>query len=671
MIVNRFQAARRGGDEAGAYLILWALLLVALLTMVAIVIDLGQTRANKRVNQSVADMAAFAAGPNLAPDSGGATHVPQACKDALTYVKANAPGFPQGPGINMDLGCDSLPTCVVGSEPATSTTISHDFNEYTVKISYPVSAAEIQDTRFASNSGANDGSSSCERLKVTVIRRNDTLFAGVIGRTAPDSVASAVVRGFPTWDSTHVPALLLLERRDCAVLQTSGGSSGLEVLANGTTAGLIHADSVGELSGSYCNGTNTPNGYVIYGGTSGPSVKADDAGTTAGRIDLWAITAGNGVRAAYQVPTGVYNTPTGGQIASRIATDYRYNDNTSGNPNPHACSFTRSSVSNKPCITALETDASFFFGKSTGYYSSNPAWQVVNGGNCTPNSPLTINLTTAKPNLFVDCASASGWKPQGSGTITVNGASGTPGLLVTSGPITAANTVTINGMDSVYIAGSGNDSDNSSGLDVPGALCLNVGSAACSTAATAVCPSGTQPFFTALVIKTGQFTTSSSSGFHMCNTFMHAGVSAATPQQTVSPGNSPILCSNALPCPQSNNKNGLFHIHGNIEWTAPRSNPGPPTTTSPWEGLLFWSESGANGPTSNDDSLEGQSSIVANGVVFAPNAQVTFHGNGSNTQANAQFISSRLNLNGTSRLLLSPDPNDSVPIAYPNWILIR
>jgi len=57
---------RRADDERGAFIVLWALLITALLIMVAIVIDLGNARSVRRSDQSVADFSALAAGDNLA-----------------------------------------------------------------------------------------------------------------------------------------------------------------------------------------------------------------------------------------------------------------------------------------------------------------------------------------------------------------------------------------------------------------------------------------------------------------------------------------------------------------------------------------------------------------------------------------------------------------------------
>jgi uncharacterized membrane protein len=80
-----FGHARRAKSERGAVLVLTALLLASLLGVSAIVIDLGALRGNVRVNQSVADFAALAAGQGL-----GTNNSIAACQAAVNSVNSNA-----------------------------------------------------------------------------------------------------------------------------------------------------------------------------------------------------------------------------------------------------------------------------------------------------------------------------------------------------------------------------------------------------------------------------------------------------------------------------------------------------------------------------------------------------------------------------------------------------
>ena len=65
-LIRNWRAERDDNGERGAFLILFAFLLVGMLIMSAIVIDLGHVRAARRGDQSVGDFRALAAGPQLA-----------------------------------------------------------------------------------------------------------------------------------------------------------------------------------------------------------------------------------------------------------------------------------------------------------------------------------------------------------------------------------------------------------------------------------------------------------------------------------------------------------------------------------------------------------------------------------------------------------------------------
>ena len=73
-------------DERGAFLVLWALLIVAMLVMVGIVVDLGSYREERRDNRRAADAAAAAGAIDL-----GSTVVARvaACEKAWTYAWRN------------------------------------------------------------------------------------------------------------------------------------------------------------------------------------------------------------------------------------------------------------------------------------------------------------------------------------------------------------------------------------------------------------------------------------------------------------------------------------------------------------------------------------------------------------------------------------------------------
>src|SRR5438132_3158565 len=107
---NAVRGVRHCG-ERGAFLTLWALLLLSLFAFVALAVDLSNVESQKRGFQSIADLAAIAAGPTLSNnDSVGA------CLVAWQYVRANTADLPAGASIP----CSSLPlatSCVNGTFP--------------------------------------------------------------------------------------------------------------------------------------------------------------------------------------------------------------------------------------------------------------------------------------------------------------------------------------------------------------------------------------------------------------------------------------------------------------------------------------------------------------------------------------------------------------------------
>src|SRR3954454_4453255 len=80
--------ARARGDQ-GSIIVLFSLAMFVVLIVMGLVIDIGFQSVSARTNQSIADMAAFAAGPNL-----GQGDYVGACQAAINYLDANAADMP-------------------------------------------------------------------------------------------------------------------------------------------------------------------------------------------------------------------------------------------------------------------------------------------------------------------------------------------------------------------------------------------------------------------------------------------------------------------------------------------------------------------------------------------------------------------------------------------------
>jgi Flp pilus assembly protein TadG len=317
--MNRRTRSVHGERARGAVLVFFALLLVGMLAVGAMVIDLGALRARAGKNQSIADLAALAAGDKLSVgDYTGA------CRDAVTYLKANAPALAAlsadamcaQPGNDVSKTMCTTPAGVAQVRP--SQTVAN----YTVTIHFPVPDSELADSR--SGPGIDDGS-PCERMRVVVSSTEATYFGGVVGKESFTATRSAVVRG-GTDPRTRIPALWLLDPVGCTSLAVSGGS---RVSVGSTSpevvAGVVMIDS----DGSACSS----NQYTITSSGAGTRLAAlPSSGEPKGNISLHALRPGatscvapacdpadvSGGRLSPQ-PIGT------GDRATRAAVDWRYN----------------------------------------------------------------------------------------------------------------------------------------------------------------------------------------------------------------------------------------------------------------------------------------------------------------------------------------------------------
>ena len=263
--------------DRGAVLVIVGAALVGLMTIAAIVVDLGLARSARSQTQSIVDLSALAAGGELAADP--SPNIAAACADAVTYLRANANGAPSG----LTVDCTLLPaTCNTSTLPVTVTDAGTG-GDYQVSITYPVTDASIADSRVVHASGLRvaDGE-QCERMRVDVTRSFDSVFAGIIGRSNLTARASAVVHQTPAVKN-RPPNLWLLDPTGCDVLSVQGGST-VEV-GSATIGGLITIDS----DASTCTG----NSFTIDAGGTGTQIRAIPNSTDPpGQIHLHAMDLG-------------------------------------------------------------------------------------------------------------------------------------------------------------------------------------------------------------------------------------------------------------------------------------------------------------------------------------------------------------------------------------------
>jgi Flp pilus assembly protein TadG len=395
---------RRGSpDERGAFLVVWALMLVAVVVMVGFVVDLGSLRSAARRNQSVADLAALAAAKNLGTGNHAA-----ACQDAINYLNINAPNitainaanFCSQVGNNVSQTVCSPPNALAQARPTITS------GSYTVSVHFPVPDSELADARFT-GPGLNDGT-PCQRMRVIVTSGEPVFFGGVVGAHGLSATRSATVHA-GTGTQKKVPALWLLDPYGCVSLKASGGSRlSVGVTTPSTIPGIIAIDS----DGTDCNSNQTT---VSASGNNTVVQAVPASGTPAGELSLFALETGAATCSAPACDAGdvaagrlIPQPVSAGERATRAPVDWRYNCK-SGYPAFHGIAIANCGAATPPYIDNLKTTV----GASGNPSPTYQRWTTT-GHSCNPSG-----TTTVTGNWWVDC---SGGLSIGNGTtVTFSG----------------------------------------------------------------------------------------------------------------------------------------------------------------------------------------------------------------------------------------------------------
>jgi len=270
---------RRGGDESGFVLVFFALLMVSMMGVAAIVVDLGQQRASRRVAQEVADLSALGGGKSLTNGNVG-----QACADAITYLNANvkdlspkitASTFCTQPGNDVTATNCTVSGGTVQAKPTTTV------GRYTVTLLYPVLDSDIADSHY-SGAGKRDGT-ACQRMGVKFAVTDATYFGRIFGASTVQTSRTAVVK-MSNPRGSRIPALWLLDPYGCTDLSISGGAQ--LVLGDTTTSPPIAGVATIDSDGTGCSS----NQDTISSSGSGSYVDAVPlTGTNTGLISLYAL----------------------------------------------------------------------------------------------------------------------------------------------------------------------------------------------------------------------------------------------------------------------------------------------------------------------------------------------------------------------------------------------
>jgi hypothetical protein len=613
-VTTRF--VHRGAEgERGAFIILWAILLVALMTMVAIVIDLGDARSTRRSDQAIADFAALAAGDNILANPR------TACTDAWNYVVANATGLPSGassPCGSVPTSCDpTLTTTPPTNYPATNT------SPYTITFRFPVSDTDIANTRYTS---AKDGA-PCQRFRVSVARTRASFFAGVVGEFQRTTSASAVMLALPGGGG-QIPSLWLIDPQGCTTLDASGGAVvNVGKSTSPVVAGLITVDSDGQGSG--CSSTK----QTMDASGSGTRIAAiPSSGTPSGEIDLFSMPIGSSSCQQSQCDQGdvssgrVSPQPQHGDRATRAPVDYAFNCKAGGvavsgypigvalappistaspaspypNFHPNLPSFPGVPIPNcsvasvvPPYIDTLTSWPTKGIGSTAGIAPLNGTWTRWSTlYSCTPSGTTNVS----NQNVWIDCG-ASGLKLGTGNTVNI-----TNGNVVVDGGITLTGSGTFN---------------MSSNLAPTTAACIGTRNADDSGWTTAPALDGTCLNYVdsnqaLMYIRSGDLNP-------------NGGTFSLTHTAVVMTGGGILKATGGSP----------------VSWSAP--------ATGPFDKLTYWDE------TPGVYTLNGGGSLTLSGAFFTPEASpFKLVGGGGSSLLAAQFISLQLEISGGGTLNLVP-----------------
>lgn len=609
----------RSQDDAGAYAILYALLIIVLVGIAALVIDISLLREDRRQNRSAADAAVVAAAANLDTASGTANPY-QACVDAWSYLVTDLPAT-----APLDNGCSRFPTTVttcpstpvayppVGANPNFSIVITWPVPDTSTLLSTPdVRPADAATVQQALDTDV-DGADPCARIAVSVsLSRTPFLAGGAFGVGATTTEVTSVARGTnKPGPGDIIAALNVLEQHDCVAILTSGQGS-IDVKAVGDRPGIIAVESDGHQKDSACPNQDP---YVIQqkkvGNDSSHIIADGPTGTGQGQILSFAMNptpVGN--------PLQAYDRGLSTTLLSPAPTIL--DEQLQGRPITDIYDCKPSRGCKKTATQYLTNLKSAFGGAGTPQpYAASPTPYGTAGFLTLPGASVPDFSCNDGPqdetfvptgNWFINC-------PNG---LVISGQ-----LVIAGGNVVTTNDIEVKG----------------------GCFAMNV-PLADATSCPAVTGSGstatTSPdpvTESILYVRAGNFTKGAQAALYMPRTFAY-------------------LTSGHIDFGAGN---------GTLLWTNPR-----PTTcldaaceNARFGKVALWSES------TDEHKLGGQTALSLRGIMFTPNAKFTYTGQTTQNQTASQFWALKLNVTGQSGLVMAPDPTDSVPRPASSAVLIR
>lgn len=626
----RSRSMRHG--EEGVFLILWAVLVVALFGMIAIVLDLSALRADRRQQRAAADAAVTAGAFAIASPTPG---IAGACQLTWEYATRNL-------GVSSaGAPCTTFPVCTGTPWEATATS-----GAYTITIRRPVlqtdplMSADAVGPEIAVDFDSDIDGAACDRLGVRITSSRRPIFARALGfRGSNTPGAHSVARVQPGGPGDEPASLVLLERNDCRAARTEGVNTRLIVASANGAAGRIHADSRGD--GSCPGGARVVEGVA---GAAGPSIFAEhlrDAGGTVvkeARIGIFAKLMGAATAHTLWPGTVGEPNPVGSPQFGRTAIDGRFLENVRD-----------LETAATPVVTAATLPAGFV-------NVTDPAPTGLGLG-CSIDTPLPIT-TAMGSRLWFNCP----------GGLTVRDLTITSvdAEIVVNGPVTINSPGwVIHDARKVWVRGK--TTGNRRGLDISGSFVVNNGNLGTCTARFAADRTRIGTMF----VKEGDIVGNNAS-VQWCQQFLYLRGDAAPAATSALPA--AVTPPPALPPPPGDYGSiGAINILGtsSVDWTAPNELDTRPDAADlmihKYEDFALWTESHLS------SRLNGGGGMTLGGIFFLPNANpFTIAGNsGQNINVDAQFWVRKLTVTGGSTLRMIPNPPNQVPIPTNLVVLIR
>jgi hypothetical protein len=662
----RLIARRNGGHapDAGAYAILYAVLVVVLFGMAAIVVDFAHVRSDRRLGRSATDAAAIGGAAFLNPQVSSSSPY-AACKRAWGYISATVTNTPTPANAcgkfdpNYKTAA-SLSTCRNATTQPVEIDDDRVVGNRTYRVAWPIPTSggtgflnpelapgSVTQSYAPGLDGPTTGHDwGCDRLGVAMFETASLPLGSAIGVSGTSTQVHSVAR-FDAMGGAdqQVAALNVLNQTDCNTL-VKGGTGAVIVgptLLKGSIVGpgiiAVESDASRSSGSDNCNGAS--DAAININGT-GADICANGTGLTScdgnGIIESHALD-GNNSSHAYNAGSGIISpTPIaeGGTHGYAPVTSH------------YGCNITRLPCT-PPATNYIANLESAYGGSGTPtlYVSSqNPYIEPFGSLFTNPVAGATPGTFTARTDLCtvtgVLIVPAGNWYADcGTGGITVRGT-----LIIQGG-----NLVSTGGIN---VTGTGPS---------PGCFVMNTAVTSCPTTTDGA---GNTVWATS---GSGASITTATPPTHDATIFLRSGSitydgNLAIPQTFVyamGAGGGSLGGSASLSPLWTAPGAGASDGDGNTEL---EKACGATATTmadqdcmdSRFSRTAYWSDYAApQTPTSSSNTFQGQGNLGWVGVFFTPLAYDRLTGGATGASAAAQFWADKLIISGGGTMTLSPD----------------